>query len=248
MLEHAIEEFNKYTNNYDMNIELIKIRYEHSISVMNLMGELAILLKLSKEDIELAKLIGLLHDIGRFDQIAKYNSCSDTKTGMDHALHGCDYLFKENHIRDFIEDDKYDDIINKAIYHHNKIRIDGNLNNKELLFAKMIRDMDKLDIYHEEAKQFSCEFNSDDLTDIVEKEFKSSKLIDMKNLKTPTDGTMLELGLIYDINFKESIDMFNKTKYFEEFIDSVKVKPNSINKWNEIKTICLDRLVLDEKR
>ena len=242
MIEHAIEVFNEYTNNFDKSVELIKIRYDHSISVMNLMGELAILLKLSEEDIELAKLIGLLHDIGRFDQIKKYNSCSDTKTGMDHALHGCDYLFKENHIRDFIEDNKYDDIINKAIYHHNKIRIDGNLNDKELLFSKMIRDMDKLDIYHEEGKYFTCSFNSDDLTSIVEEEFKSGKLIDMKNLKTPTDGTMLELGLIYDINFKESMDMFNKTKYFEEFINSVGVTPNSIDKWNEIKTICLNSL------
>ena len=76
MIEKVIEEFNKYTDEYDKSIKQINLKYNHSFSVMDLMGELAFRLDLDKEKIELARVIGLLHDIGRFPQFMKYNSFS----------------------------------------------------------------------------------------------------------------------------------------------------------------------------
>ena len=87
-----IEEFNKYTNNYDMNDEAIRNKYSHSIRVMNLSKKYATILGFSKEDIELATLIGLLHDIGRFEQISVYHTFNDSKI-IDHALYGVKVLF-----------------------------------------------------------------------------------------------------------------------------------------------------------
>ena len=43
------------------------------------------------------------------------------------------------------------EVILKAVKNHNKFEIENNLNDKELLFTKMIRDTDKIDIY----KKFS---------------------------------------------------------------------------------------------
>ncbi len=55
-------------------------------------------------------------------------------------------LFEENLIKNFIEDDKYDYIIKTAVLNHNKGKIDEGLSEKEMLFSKIIRDADKLDI------------------------------------------------------------------------------------------------------
>ena len=67
MIEKVIEEFNKYTSNYDKNDINILVKYNHSFAVMDLITELAFRLNLDKEKMELARVIGLLHDIGRFE-------------------------------------------------------------------------------------------------------------------------------------------------------------------------------------
>ena len=116
MLEKVKEAFDNYISTFDTSIKEIALKYNHSYAVCDLMGELAFRLDLDKEKIELAKVIGLLHDIGRFRQLTEYNSFEDSN--LDHAKVGVDYLFKEKHIRDFIEDDKYDEIIKTAIKAH----------------------------------------------------------------------------------------------------------------------------------
>ena len=97
-------------------------------------------LKLTQEDTNLAKLIALLHDIGRFKQIELYNNFMDNMENNDHADYGVKILFRDNLIRNFITDNKYDSIIYKAIFNHNKYKIENGLNERELLHAKLKRN------------------------------------------------------------------------------------------------------------
>ena len=84
------------------------------MGVMKVAGYIASELHLSEDDVELAKMIGLLHDIGRFEQAIKYDNFDDYNT-MDHAEYGVKILFKDGMIRKFIDTDEYDEIIKKAI-------------------------------------------------------------------------------------------------------------------------------------
>ena len=101
-------------------------------------------LRLNQEDKELAALIALLHDIGRFEQWMRYQSFADYKT-IDHALFSSQLLFDEGLIREFIDDSQYDRIIKNAIEQHNKYKIDEGFDERTLLFIHIIRDADKLD-------------------------------------------------------------------------------------------------------
>ena len=65
---------------------------------------------LSKEDQDLAELIGLLHDIGRFEQVRLYHTFSD-KISIDHGQKGVEVLFADKWIRKFSQDETYDTII-----------------------------------------------------------------------------------------------------------------------------------------
>ena len=49
-----IEEFNKYVNNYDMNLYGISRKYNHSIRVMNLCRKYAKKLNYSDSDIDIS--------------------------------------------------------------------------------------------------------------------------------------------------------------------------------------------------
>ena len=240
MVEKVIEEFNKYTDNYDKKIKEVNLKYNHSFSVMRLMGELAFRLGFDKEKLELARIIGLLHDIGRFEQFKKFNSFSDKN--IDHAEAGADYLFKEGHIRDFIETDKYDSIIECAIRNHNKFVIDDNLKDEELLFSKMIRDMDKIDIYKQDAINLAFEFNASEVTPEVLMDIKEEKNVNLKNRKTKSDATLVVLSFIFDFNFNESYDILVETDNFDLFLSTIEVSEDSENLFRKVKEICFDKI------
>lgn len=240
MIEKAIESFEKYISNYDKSIKEITLKYNHSYEVMNLMGELAFRLGLDKEKIELSRLIGLLHDIGRFEQFTQFNSFNDSN--IDHAKLGVKYLFEDNHIRDFIEDDKYDSIIKNAIEYHNDYMIPMDLENDELLFTKMIRDMDKVDIYHQVAINYNYVFNAAEVTEKVLTDFKNEKSINRKDKKSKSDAIIQILAFIYDINFDESFDILVETDNFDLFLSIIEVDENSEKLWRKLREICFDKI------
>ena len=118
-IEKAIEEFKKYVANYDNLNPKVIFKREHSLRVMTEAKEIAKSLKLEKEEIDLATIIGLLHDIGRFEQVKRYNTFKDIKS-IDHGNLGVEILKENLYIRKYIEEEKYDNIIFKAIENHNK--------------------------------------------------------------------------------------------------------------------------------
>lgn len=240
MLEKCINKFNEYISNYDKSIMEIGLKYNHCFEVMDLMGELAFRLDLDKEKIELARVIGLLHDIGRFEQFTKDGVLNDSKS--DHADESVIYLFDSGHIRDFVDDDKYDEIIKTAIKYHNKLELPNDLDGDSLFFTKMIRDMDKVDIYKQLAVHYNYLFNADQVTSEVLELFKNEKCI--PNELTNNDSTKIikVLSFIFDINFNESFDILVSSDNFDLFLSVIEVDSNSEKLWKKIREICFDKI------
>lgn len=237
--ERCKEAFDRYTSAYDLKDEMIGLKYYHSYAVSDLMAELAFRLELSKEDVLLAKIIGLLHDIGRFEQLRKFNSFSDKN--VDHADESCNYLFQEGHIRDFVLEDKYDSILEKAIRYHNKLEL-PEMEERELLFSKMIRDMDKVDIYKQCAVHFHYTFNAEEVSKEALEEFKEEKSVQKVHAKSKSDSILIYLSFLFDINFEESYDILVNTDNFDLYLSTIDVLPNSEKLWKKIREICFDRI------
>ena len=142
--------FQEYLKRYNVKDGSIALKIKHTYEVVKKSEYIANGLRLNKENIELAKIIALLHDIGRFEQIKEFGEFNDKK--IEHAEFGVIVLFDNGLIRNFINEDKYDSIIYKAIYNHNKYKIKKNLNEKELLHCRIIRDADKLDNFRVKEK------------------------------------------------------------------------------------------------
>lgn len=240
--EKCKKAFDEYVDTFDLKNSLVLLKRNHTYQVVGLMAELAFRLDFSKEKIELAKLIGLLHDIGRFEQIRKFNSISDYETKMDHAKESCVYLFEQGHIRDFIEDNQYDSIIQKAILNHNRFKMEENLEKEELLFSKMIRDMDKVDIYRTLSVESESVLKASEITEKVLKEFQRKQTIDAHLIKTDSDKTIVRLAFIFDMNFDESYDILVSTDNFDLFLSTVEVEEDSEKLWKKLREICFDRI------
>ena len=223
-LEKAKNEFIEYTNRYDTNEEMIKSKIGHSIRVMDISKKIALGINLEEEKVKIATLIGLLHDIARFEQYTIYKTFSD-KDSIDHGDLGVKILQENNFLRKFIENNKYDNIILKAIRNHNKYELEKGLNPEEEIFAKIIRDADKIDIFYEAETMFwkddkEIMENSICTPDILE-EFMKCKLIDRRKYKTNKgiDNIVQLLAFIFDINFKASIEIIDENNYIENILN-----------------------------
>lgn len=242
-LEKSKKEFEIFVQKYDLENEKIKRKFGHSFRVMENAGQIAQSLNLSDEEIELSKLIGLLHDIGRFEQEKIYKTFKDHKS-IDHGDLGVEILIKDNYIRKYIEEDKYDDIILKSIKNHNKLFIEEGLTEEELLFAKIVRDADKLDIFYEGVELFWTiereieEVNISELSDKAVEAFNRNCLMDRKDIITKADGILNFIGFMYDINFKYDFEVIKKENYVNKILDKFDFKNNNTaNKMKEARKI-----------
>lgn len=217
----AKEEFLKYTSKFPKDDGPIQMKIHHSLRVTELSEKIAMSLNLSNEEIELAKLIGLLHDIGRFEQRKIFSTFLDEKS-FDHGNFGEAILRKNDYIRTFIEDDRYDETIFKAIRNHNKYAIEKGLTEKEILFAKIIRDADKLDILYQSTeilfKKYECmEVNEEIDKNVIEMLY-SKQLINSKavNFTKLTNIIFRTFALIYDINFNYTFKKILEEDYLKK--------------------------------
>ncbi len=247
--EKAKNRFASYVSNYDLNDSKIRLKKTHTYGVVSMSEYIAKDLNLSEEDIELAKLIGLLHDIGRFEQAKLFSSFNDSKT-MNHALYGAQILFDDGLIREFIEADIYDEIIKKAILNHNKYAIDDGLNERELLHAKIIRDADKTDNFRVKAEEefeavnnnFSKEaLESDEITAKVYETFMEKKSIVNKDRKTSVDMWISHLAFIFDYNFISGLKYIKEKDYINILVERVNYQnPITKKKMENIRSFAIE--------
>ncbi|MBQ9019297.1 MAG: HD domain-containing protein [Bacilli bacterium] len=226
-MNKAIEEFKKYTSAYIEYGTMITLKINHTLRVVELCEKIAKSLNMSDEEIYIAKIIGLLHDIGRFEQWKVYGTFKDIDS-TDHADLGVKILKKDNYLRKYIEDDKYDKLILDSIMYHNKFFIPNNLDEKTNIFSKLIRDADKIDIlYLYIDREIDLELDEKCFSKEVYEALLNKKDIDRKNIKNKTDRFSVSLGFIFDINYKYSFKYLKENKYFDTIIDIYKNKLNS---------------------
>ena len=169
--KNVINAFAEYVRNYDPSDEKIKLKIDHTYRVAGLCQRIAESLGLSEPDVDIAWLLGMLHDIGRFEQIRRFGTFNDAQS-VDHAEFGADLLFKEGLIRKFAEGyyeecelaepenqedeqiiknnehhNKDTGLLEMAIRQHNKYRVKEDLTERQRMFCDILRDADKVDIF-----------------------------------------------------------------------------------------------------
>lgn len=242
-IENAKEEFLKYVSKFDNTQFEIDLKKNHSIRVMKISEQIAKTIFKEEEKIQIATLIGLLHDIARFEQWARYKTFKDFES-IDHGDYGVKILQKENFIRRFIKTEKYDDIILKSIKSHNKFEIEKGLDEEELIYAKIIRDADKLDIFYEASTIFwedsKREIEESRVSKEMEEQIQKQSLIKRTKEKQikGVDRVISVMAFVFDLNYKESFKILKQEKYIDKIINqfNFKIKETEEN-LEEIKKI-----------
>ena len=144
----AVNAFDTYVSNYDRDNPMIFQKAAHSYRVAEIAERIA--RSLGREElVDFAWLLGLLHDIGRFEQAKRYNTFADSQS-VDHAELGADILFKEGLIDCFPTEtlpEGWQNIAETAIRLHNKLALPDGLDKDTETLSNILRDADKVDIF-----------------------------------------------------------------------------------------------------
>ena len=203
----------------------VEMKKQHCIRVSELAGKIAASLHLEKEDVALARISGLLHDLGRFPQLLKYNTYDDAISG-DHAAMGVDEVERGNIFQG--TDPDVARIIKIAIYQHNKPELPETLSDRERLFCQIVRDADKLDILETLTSHYANPYGEANhvtswdlprgrgVSEEVALAVKSGKTVNREFLKTQDDIKVMQLSWVYDLNFKASFRILTQGRYVDK--------------------------------
>lgn len=219
--------FDEYVSNYGLNDINIKLKYNHSYRVMELSKKYATELGFSNHDIELATVIGLLHDIGRFEQLKVYHTYDDSKN-VDHASYGVNELFNKGYIKKFWDNEDDYEIIRFAIENHNKFKIEATGNERALMHAKLIRDTDKIDILYllGYLKELNQKADDSNISEDMIKSIYNHESVLLNKDRTNNDHIVTKFGYVFDINYDICLEEFkrNLDYYYNEIEPTEKIK------------------------
>ena len=209
----------------------ILIKETHTGYVTANSVELAKFLHLPTHDVELAEIIGLFHDVGRFRQYSIYKTFNDadSEDHADLALKVIDELefFNELAAQDY-------ELVKFAIQNHNKKTVAPTDDERKILFAKIIRDADKLDIYRV-LEPFLAQANVDKMPNFIKsggnlvadispdfvENFVTGKQADYRKIRTNGDRKIVRLMWLYDVNFSWTMRKIVERGYIDKIVSNL---------------------------
>ena len=227
--EHVRNTFADYTDNYNPADPKIKLKIDHTYRVAEFCYEIAESIGLSNEDKDVAWLSGMLHDLGRFEQIRRYGTFNDSLS-IDHAKLSADLLFEEHLVNDYVEGFEQDDmrdIIELAIRSHSAYRIPEGITDREKMFCDILRDADKIDIFRvnidtppEEIYNVTTEdLKNSVVSDAVMQCFEEEHAV-LRSLKeTAIDNLVAHMALTFELVYPKSRQLVDEQGYLAQMMN-----------------------------
>jgi len=207
----------------------LKLKERHTLRTCQEMQYLAGELGLEVNQKRIAEAIALFHDIGRFEQFIEYRTYNDLKS-VNHSLLGLDVLRRTKVLGTV--DGQERELIEKAVEYHGRKELPEDLNGECLLFSKLIRDADKLDVlyvvteylrqYRDNPQECVLELDFPDeprySAEIIEEVLRGQR-VDYSQLRTLNDMMLCQLGWVYDVNFPATLKRIRQRKFLEKLLE-----------------------------
>lgn len=243
--QKVLDAFAEYTGRYDCSDGKIKLKIDHTYRVAGLCRRIATSLGLSDADADLAWGIGMLHDVGRFEQLRKYGTFSDAES-IDHAHYAVEILFDEGRIHDYLaiheQDDEYR-IIRTAVYNHSAYRVEEGLDERTKMFCDILRDADKIDILkvnHDVPLEVIYNVSTEELrnavvTEEVMNEFFGKHAVLRSLKRTCVDNIVGHAALVFELVYPESRLAVKEQGYLDKILNFPSDNPKTCKQFEELR-------------
>ena len=212
VIQANCEEFyGLYDSTRDKVRSMCELKKIHTRAVAENCLRIADSMGLCEYDRDMAWVIGELHDFARFGQAVVTKSLDDSER-FNHAHLGARLLFTHKLIDDIVPDfglicaeDRL--VMEKAVYHHSDFHLPDDLTERELLFCRIIREADQLDIFRTIVESgweinYGCtkeELLDGDISEDIEAAFFKHTLANYSKRVTPADFHMAHIALCFGL-------------------------------------------------
>lgn len=198
------------------------LKEAHTYRVCDNMTRLASCLALDEGRLTLAEAIALFHDVGRFPQYKEYKTFNDS-VSINHATLGAKVLLEHQALKRLAKSEQ--DLIIRCVTLHNAFAVPRGLDEDTLLFTRLIRDADKLDIWKVFLDYYAMPADQQPsavslgLPDTpgyspeVLACLRRGLMVQLSTLTTLNDFKLLQLSWIYDLNFSASFAIVDERAY-----------------------------------
>jgi hypothetical protein len=225
-LNHA---FQKYLQSFPDTDERIRDHFEvkktHTYRVIREIQLIAVKSGLSTDQTELAEILALFHDIGRFEQFTKYGTFNDD-ISENHATLSIRVLQEQNFLSGF--DDKTIRILTLAIGHHNIPLLPKIMDPDVLLFSRLLRDADKLDIWRLTLHQNvaftirnEMESSYYKVPEMILRRICEGQVVLLGFAESMNDFRLLRLSWVFDVNFPVTFSVIEKRQYIDKILAKI---------------------------
>lgn len=189
------------------------LKERHTRKVRENMKALALSLGLADGRLAIAEAIGLLHDVGRFEQFRRFRTFLDRES-VNHAALGAEVIREHQLLAGLAEEDAA--TIAHAVRLHNVFAVPTGLTDEQRLFLNLIRDADKLDIWRvfvdyfalpEEERPSAAGLGFLDeprCSPMVLGALAREEMVNLAKVNTLNDFKLLQLSWVFDLNFPHS--------------------------------------------
>jgi putative nucleotidyltransferase with HDIG domain len=202
----------------------ITLKKKHSIRVVNEIRRIGQEMNLSERDLRLAEVVAILHDVGRFEQYARYRTFADTHS-VNHAHLGARIIRESGVIREW--PDSLQDLIVYAVLHHSLAELPSNGAKAHVFFSKILRDADKLDILKLVTRYFlpprdgtkvgfeSTFPDTPGISEEVQDDLRRQRIVRLEHVRNLNDLHLFRMGWVYDINFRPTFLRIKEKGYVD---------------------------------
>ena len=247
--EDYVDTFKQIDETISCNIILKEV---HTKKVCNEILYIGKNIGLDGNDLQLAEAIALFHDIGRFEQYKRYGTFID-KNSVNHAELGVKILC-EKEVLNILERSTRD-LILRTILYHNRLKLPVDETKSCYFYTKLLRDADKLDIWRinieyygqkNRVRNYAIELDlpdSDDVSDSIYHCIMNMKNANIKDVKNINDFKLLQMGWVYDINYKPTLHRFKEQSYLNKYMDFLPNTEKVNNVFDKINSYLTEKII-----
>ena len=203
----------------------IRLKEDHTARVCENILLLGQSLDLSEPELILLEVIGLFHDIGRFEQYKRHGTFVDSAS-EDHARLGIRQLARHS-VLSFcrLAERRH---IARAIAYHNAAVLPERVDEESLIYMRLIRDADKLDVWRvlidyyrvrDQRPSPALELGVPDdpscSPEMIDALYTRRSAL-LKDVRNVNDAVLLQISWVFDLNFPPSIDMVRDRQYVRQ--------------------------------
>lgn len=222
----------------------------HSLRVVSNSLLLANVLLQTEEEKRIVTVIALFHDLGKASLISK--NIEPVNIQRDHATVSSKIIQQAEFYKDLSADVQL--IVLNSVESHNKIKLPKLDSEQQTLFARLLRDADKLDIYDSSYRFFKEKYGiqptiTTDLNNsilISEKILKSiflGKTASVGDMKSMNDYKLLLISMAFDLNFKYTFRIMSEKQYIEKIYETLPKRDHIIDVYRSIKLFVENKFV-----